>query len=129
MPQLTAVVLKDAANVAQTYGPRDVTSGVATLAFSTGVPVGERKLTISGNQTTTGRRKITMKMAIPITQDVAVGGVSKPTVVRTSYFESTITFDPTSTTDERTNVLAILRSLFADTTLVQPTVVALESVY
>lgn len=129
MTQLAPIVLKDMANADVTFTPRDIAGGVATLVNSAGVPIGEKKVSLSVSQTASGRRKINIKLVIPEVQDVTVGGVSKPTVVRTAYLDTSITFEGTSNTDERTDALAHLKSLLAETTLIGPAIVALSAPY
>lgn len=116
MPQLTSLVLKDGAATPanHTFAPRDIVSGVATVIESTGVPVGDRRLSFALNRTQNGRVKVTMKMAIPVMQDQVVNGVSKPTVVRVAYSDITFSFDQTSSTQERKDVLALMASALGD---------------
>ena len=129
MPQLIAMVLKDHADADHSFAPKGIPNGVATLAESTGVPIGDRRLTISSSETASGRRKITMKLVLPVVQDVVVTGVSKPQVVRTSYVDIAFAFDGTSNTVERQDVLAYAKSLLSNTTLVDSVVEDLETLY
>lgn len=129
MTQLTTVVLKDAAAADHSFIPRDISGGVATLVNSTGVPIGERTVSVSNTKTSTNRRKATMKLVVPIVQDVVVAGVSKPTVVRTAYADLTFTFDGTSNHDERADALAYLVSALADTSVFKPAIVDLSAPY
>jgi hypothetical protein len=114
MPNLSAAVLKDSANADHTFTPNDIQGGVATLVESTGVPIGDKRLTISRNQTAQGRRKVTMKLAIPKIEDAVVNGVSRPGVTRAAYADITMTFDPASTSVERRDVLAFVRTLMGN---------------
>ncbi len=111
MPQMNPVVLKDYASAAHTFVPAGQPGGVATFIESTGVPIGNRKLTISRSSTTTGREKAVLKLALPIVQDVVVNGISRPTVVRTGYADITFTFDGTSNTNERKDALGYVWDL------------------
>lgn len=129
MPQLIGIVLKDHADADHTFAPKGIPNGVATLAQSTGVPIGDRRLTISSTETASGRRKIAMKLVIPVVQDVEVSGISKPTVVRTSYVDISFAFDGTSNTAERQDVLAYAKSLLSNTTLIDSVVEDLETLY
>lgn len=115
MPQLTTVVLKDNANADHTFTPNNVQGGVATLVESTGVPIGDKRITIGQNQTAQGRRKVTVKIAIPAIQDAVVNGVTRPTVVRAAYADLTFSFDGSSSTSERKDALAYIKSLMANT--------------
>jgi hypothetical protein len=114
MPQLTNAVLKDSANVDHTFTPENISSGVASLVESTGVPLGNKRITIGQNQTPQGRRKVTVKFTIPVVQDAVVSGVTRPTVVRTAYADITLSFDGSSNTLERKDVLSYIASLMAN---------------
>lgn len=116
MPQLTSLVLKDGAATPanHTFAPRDITGGVATLIESTGVPIGDKRLSIALNRTQNGRQKVTMKLAVPVVQDQVISGISRPTAVRVAYADVTFSFDQTSGTQERKDVLAYAASLFSN---------------
>lgn len=129
MPQLNTIVLKNDAAVDQTFTPLGISSGVATLRQTTGVPIGDKTVTVSSNTTATGKRKVTIKMVVPIVQDVAVSGVSKPTVVRTSYVDLQFTFDQTSNNGERYDVLALLKTLLAEQTQMKYVIAELATLY
>lgn len=111
MPQLSAMVLKDHANADHTFAPKDITGGVATLVESTGVPIGERRLSISTTRTAQGRVKCQIKLVLPVVQDVVVAGISQPTVVRTAYADLSFSFDGRSNPTERKDALAYVESL------------------
>lgn len=128
MPQLAPVVLKDAADADQTFNPKGIVSGVATLVRSNGVPVSDHKLTLSHSRTQTGREKIAIKLMIPVVQDMVVNGVSKPTAVRASFADITFTFDGTSNATERDNLLSHVKSLLG-TTFCESVVIQLEDIY
>lgn len=118
MPQLAALVLKDKSQDSFTFSPEGIKDGVATLVNSTGVPIGEQKLTVAASRTTTGRRKVSMRIAIPVVQDVVVAGISKPTVVRTAYADCVFTFDSTSNEVERGDIRALMADLLTGATAV-----------
>lgn len=111
MPQLATAVLKDSANADHTFTPDGIQGNVATLVESTGVPIGNKSISISVNKTTNGRRKVIVKAQFPVVQDAVVSGVSRPTVVRTGYADITMSFDATSSTAERKDVIAYIKSL------------------
>jgi len=132
MPQLQNLVLTDraATPVDHTFVPRDIVAGLGTVVESTGVPIGENRVQVALNRTTTGRYKAVIKMAFPIVQDQTVNGVTTPVVVRTGYADVTFTFDSTSTQDERNNIAGMLASgLMTSKTLINDTVVKLQGVY
>jgi hypothetical protein len=128
MPQLTSIVLKDNADADHTFTPNNVQGGVATLVESTGVPLGDKRITVAQNQTAQGRRKVTLKLAIPVLQDAVVNGVTRPTVVRVAYCDMTLSFDGSSSTSERKDVLAYAESLLG-TTLIQNAAGDLQGIY
>jgi hypothetical protein len=122
MPQLASLVLKDHAGTDHTFIPKGIDGGVATTVLSTGVPIGEKIASFSVSKSATGKRKCLLKMALPVVQDVVVSGISKPTVVRTSYAEISFNFDPTSNTAERQDALAYAISFLKDTGQIAPLV-------
>jgi hypothetical protein len=128
MPQLNAIVLSDGTDN-HTFSPRGVdNSGVATLVKSSGVPVADERLTIARSRTSAGREKVTVKMTIPVVQDVVVAGVSRPTVVRAAYADLTFSFDGTSSTEERSDIRTLLADLLVDAAF-EPVVDELETLY
>jgi hypothetical protein len=132
MPQFAPTVLKDRASprADHTFKPRDVTNGIATFVESTGVPIGERRLTYSRNRTAQGREKVSIKLAMPVVQNAVVGGVSKPTVVRTAYAELNFSFDGSSTQEERDEVVSFIHDLTDwDHVVTQGVAVLLEGIY
>jgi len=110
MPQLAPVVLKDSLNVDHTFNPRGIVGGVATLAESSGVPIGNQQLTVSHTVTAAGRHKAVLKASFPVVQNVEVSGVTRPTVVRTAYLEVSLNVDAGSSTQERADALALVRN-------------------
>lgn len=133
MPQLQNLVVTDRATptpVDHTLVPRDIsTNGVGTVVENTSVPIGQLTMDVSMRKTgPTFRGRLTMKQ--PIIQDVTVGGVTKPTVVRQSYFAADFIFDETSTEQERTNLVGMVASaLGTSKVLVNDTIVKLQGVY
>lgn len=111
MPQLATAVLKDSANADHNFTPNGIPGGVASLVESTGVPIGNKSLTIALNKTSAGRYKATVKFILPVVQDAVVSGVSRPTVVRAAYADLTFSFDGTSSPLERKDAIAYLKSL------------------
>lgn len=132
MPQLQNLVVTDraATPVNHTYVPRDIVSGVGTVVESTGVPIGENRLSIALGRTAQGRQKPVLKGVFPIVQTQTINGIATPVVVRTAYAEVTFSFDSTSTEQERKDVVGMIASaLDASKTLVNDTVVKLQGVY
>lgn len=65
MPTLSNLVLKDSALVDHTFVPRDIRDGTGLLVESTGVPVGEKRITVSGKKSAR-RFKPEISIAIPV---------------------------------------------------------------
>lgn len=132
MPQLTSLVLKDGAAtpVDHTFEPREVSQGIATLVESNGIPIGDRKITLSVSRTAQGRVKATMKLVIPVVTDQTLNGVTRPTVVRTAYADVTFSYDGSSNTQERKDIIAYVRNaLAANQTMVSDSFVNLNGIY
>lgn len=116
MPQLAPIVLQDGASTPanHTFAPRDIVGGISTLVESTGVPVGDRRCSIGLTTTSTGRQKVTVKITVPVVQDVVTNGVTRPTIVRAAYADLTLSFDGTSNTQERKDMVAYVKSLMGN---------------
>jgi len=133
MPQLQNLSVTDRTSptpVEHIFVPRDIVNGVATLVESTGVPIGNKLYSISLRQTPDGRYKATLKLTVPILATQVVNGVSTPVVARTSRVTATFDFDPTSSTQERNDVVGMFRtSLDSADVLTQGVLVDLQGVY
>nr|UUW21334.1 MAG: coat protein [Sanya fiers-like virus 27] len=132
MPQLANLVLTDRAStpVNHTFTPKDIVSGVATVEESTGVPIGNNKVTLSLSRNGSGRFKATIKGTFPIVQTQTINGVSSPVVVRTATAELNFYFAETSTEQERKDVVGMMYSaLDPSKTLVNDVVTKLQNVY
>lgn len=132
MPQLQSLVLTDrtpTTAVDHTFAPRDIKSGVGAVVESTGVPIGDKRFTVSLRQVN-NRYKAQMQLAVPVVQTQTINGIDTPAVVRTAYADLTFTFDATSTEQERNDIVGMLASaLGTSKTLVNDTVVKLQGVY
>jgi hypothetical protein len=133
LAQLQNLVLKDRAStpVSHTFVPRDISKdGVATVVESTGTPIGNSTYSVSTRQTAAGRYKVTLKLSRPVVQTQTINGVSTPLVVRTNRASIEFDLDPTSSTQERTDLEGMLAdSLSTAQALVFGSVVNLEGVY
>lgn len=133
MSELNNVVINDGAAtpVAHTFKPRNVAGGIATLVENnTGVPLADKRLTLSIQRTASSRVKPTLKLQLPVVQDATVNGVTKPTVVRVAYCDLAFNFDPSSSTQERKDMVAFVRNLLADDqTMAHATFVDLEDIW
>lgn len=132
MPQLQNLVLTDraATPVNHTFKPQKIEGGVAVVAESTGIPIGDNTVSLSTNRTASGRRKIVIKTKFPSVQNSTVDGITKPVIVRTNYADITFNFDETSTEAERNDIVGMVSSLLIPTkVLINDTVIKLEGVY
>lgn len=131
MPQLQNVVLTDRKStpVDHEFTPLDISGGVGTVVESSGIPVGQNRLTIS-QRVSNGRYRPSLRLQLPVVQNQTINGVSTPVVVRTAYVEVNFTFDQTSSIDERKDAVGMIASaLQSDKTLINDTVVNLQGVY
>lgn len=133
MPQLSNLILTDRAGtpVNHTFVPEgiDPKTGVASVVKSNGVPVGDKRFTISIRKTAE-RRKSHLRLLLPVVADQTVNGISTPVVVRTAYADVEFNFDVKSTEQERKDCVGMLMSaLDSAKVLVNDTVVKLETVY
>lgn len=103
MPQMVPAVLKDTLdeNIDHTFKPQGEKDGIVTLVENTGIPMGNRRITLGRTVTAQGRHKTTLKFVYPVIQNATVNGVSVPTVVRTAYCNVEISVDGSSSAAER----------------------------
>lgn len=133
MPQLQSIVLTDRAGtpVDHTFAPVgiDPKTGVAEVAESSGVAIGDKRLTISTRKTRE-RRRVSMRLVLPVVATETINGIEYPKIVRTNYANLDFNFDAASSTQERDDTVGMLASSLATTkTLVDGTVVNLEGIY
>lgn len=131
MPQLTPVVLTDrqATPVSHTFTPSDKKGNVGILVNNTGTPIGNERLGISLSNTNS-RYKAVLKLSCPVVVSEIINGVTVPTVSRTSYAEVHFSFPPTSTLQERKDVVGMIYSaLGSSQTMLNKVFTELESVY
>lgn len=132
MPSLQNTVLTDraATPVNHTFVPRDIVNNVGTVVNSTGIPLADKRLTVSLNKTAQGNYKTRLQMAIPVVMDQTINGMTQPTVVRTAYADLLFTFSSTSTEQERKDIVGMLQSALAPSNvLINDTAVKLQGVY
>ncbi len=133
MPQLQNLILTDRTPVTpvnHTFTPRDVVANVGTVEESTGVRVGDKTFSVSIRKTANGKSRATIKMAVPVVVNETINGVVVPVVARTAYVDTTFTFDPTSSTQERKDVVGMYQSAFDPTKLlVNDCIVNLQGIY
>jgi hypothetical protein len=131
MPVLQSTVLADREStpVNHTFVPRDLKDGKGTVVNSTGVPIGDERLSVSMKEATT-RYQGEVKLVLPVTQVETVNGIDRPTVIRTNYVTLTCSFDKSSTMQERNNAIGMMAAaLGTGKALINDALVKLESVY
>lgn len=132
MPQLQTLVLTDraATPVDHTFIPEQIVQGVGAVVESSGVPIGNSRVSVSTVRTQTGRYKSTVKYSFPKVQTETINGVDNPKVVRTAYADLTFTFEASSTEQERKDAVGmVMSSLDASKVLINDSVVKLQAVY
>ena len=133
MPQLQNTVLTDRATptpVDHTFIPRDIRADVGTVIETSGVPVGDSRMSVSLRKLPSGKYKAELKLAVPVVVNETINGVTVPKVARTAFADVTFTFDQLSSEAERNNLVGMLASaLGTGKTLVNDTVVKLQGVY
>lgn len=132
MPQLQSLTIEDGETtpVSHTFVPENIdNNGVARLKESDGTPIGDNVVTISLRKADS-KYKGRMVLVMPEVVTETINGVSVPRVARTAFADLSLTFDQTSTVQERTNVLRLLAdALGSGATLVDSTFINLEGIY
>lgn len=131
MPAITNLILTDRATtpVNHTFTPDGLPNGIATFVESNGVKVGDRKFSI-GHKDTSARRRVSLRLVVPVVATQTINGIDSPLVDRTAYANVDFNFDVRSTTQERKDVVGMIyTALSSSLTLVDKAVVDLEKVY
>ena len=112
MPAFTSLTLNGLSGDDHVFVPLGMDAkGVSTFVNKGTSPVADEKLTISVIQSTNGgKNKTELRFLLPKVQDVTVGGVIKPTVVRSGVLTLTISTDATAPQTERDELVLLLRS-------------------
>lgn len=127
--QNTALADRETTPVTHTFVPRDLKDGKGVVVNSTGVPLGEERLSVSMKEATT-RYQGEVKLVLPVTQVETINGIDRPTVVRTNYVTLTVSWDKSSTQQERNNAIGLMAAALAPAkVLINDALVKLESVY
>lgn len=132
MPQLQNLVLTDRATTPAnlTFVPRDIVSNVGTVEHTTGVKIGGATYSIATRRTPNGKYKVTVKFVVPVVVEEQINGVNVPVVARTSYVDTTFTFDASSSEQERDDVVGMYASSFDPSkVLVNDAIVKLQGIY
>lgn len=113
MPARTRIDLVDRESTPNTisYAPNsEDANGVVTFINSTGIPIGDNKLTVSTKRSG-GKTKVRFVLTVPTVVQETVNGVSRSKVDRTDYATIEFTFDNRSTVQDRANMVGQAFSL------------------
>lgn len=132
MPAHASFTVNDRATtpVAHTFTPVNIDpNGVASWKEALGVPVGEKIVTLS-NKFSNGKYRVKLLFKYPIVQTQVINGVSTPVVVRTAYAELNLTFESTSSLQERQDTVGLIyNSMVASQTMMDGVLTALGNIY
>lgn len=132
MPALQSVILTDRTPVTpvnHTFVPRDSKDGVGLVVTDTGTPIGEKRLTVSMKPTGT-RYKGEVRLTLPVVVNETINGIVVPKVARIGYVNLSVSFDETSTKQERDDAIGMMASALGTAkVLVNDSQVKLEAVY
>lgn len=131
MPQLTPVIVTDGEDtpVSHTFIPSSQENGKAVFLKSSGVPVGDQKLTVSLSKSAE-RAKSELVFALPVLVTETINGVDRPKVERTAYAQVKFNFDKHSTAQERENAVEMMAdALASDQTFLREILVDLQGMY
>lgn len=107
----------------------DDANGVHVFSEKTGVPIGNPRFTASLRQSG-GKYRSQLKLAVPVVQTQTINGVTSPVVVRTAYVDATITFEATSTDQERQDAVGLFASsLTSAQTMINDMIVNLVDIW
>ena len=133
MPALTTTVLKDRTTptpVDHTFTPESIKDGVGQVIETSGVPIGNSRLSVSSRKLSTGKYKSEVRLAVPVVSSETINGITSPKILRTAFVSAQFTFDETSSEAERNNIVGMFAdALSPSKTLVNDTVVKLQGVY
>lgn len=118
MPAIAAITLDGNAGVDHVFAPKtsDMSKSLVQWNKAGSAPVGDERLTFSVSKSSSGAQKVTIKLVLPKTQDVEIGGVTRPSVVRTAYVTLEFTSSDSAPIDDRYEMLELVRSIVNNTT-------------
>lgn len=133
MPQLQTLTVNDraATPVAHTFTPnqKDLATGVTRLVETGSVPIGGRSFTISLRQTGTKYRG-RLVLTNPVVVNETINGVIVPKVARTAYATLDLSFDSTSSAQERKDTIGMIAdALSATKVMTMSSFVDLEGIW
>lgn len=116
MPARSPIVINDGETtpVAHTFNPgAEGPNGFSQFRESTGVPTADAFLSLQRWQQT-NKHKLRFRMSLPVVQTETINGISRPSTLRTSYFDGVYTFADGSETQERDNLITLIGNLHAN---------------
>lgn len=126
------LVVNDRAStpVAHTFTPAgDDANGVHIFLERNGVPAADGRFTAS-IRSSNGKWRPTLRMQIPVVQTQDVSGILTPVVVRTAFAELNLTFDATSSLQERKDLIGMFaNALAASQTMIDDMITGLNDIY
>lgn len=131
MPSFDTITVLDGEStpVSHEFKPRGKDAqGVTRYNESDGVPIGDNQLSVS-LRNSAGKYRAKFVLAIPVTVDETINGVSVPKVTRTAYCNVEFNFSEASTTQERTNIVRMASNLLAGEATSDAVLIDLEDVY
>lgn len=104
-------------------------NGVHIFVERTGVPAADRRVTIN-QRFSGGKYRPSIKFQLPVVQTQTINGISTPVTVRTAVVELNLTFDATSTDQERKDAIGFIANiLLPSQTMVNDTIVNLADIW
>lgn len=117
MPAMIALTLNGLSGADHVFAPFGIDAkGVASFKVPGSSPLADETMTIGVNRAPNGGKiKTEIRLSLPKVQDVDVGGVTKPVVVRTTNASLVITTDPGAPHTERDEIVLLLASMLNNT--------------
>lgn len=129
MPSFANVVIADSVPTNHTFKPHSIdTNGVARLVESDGTPIGDNVLTVAARKTL-NKYKCRLVLQMPKTVTETINGVTRETVENVAFGDVNLTFDQSSTPEERKNLIRLLSNALAGDTMIDGVLVDLEGVW
>lgn len=117
MPAMSNLTLNGLSGADHVFAPFGIDpKGVATFVVPGTSPLADEKLSIGVTRAPNGGKiKTEIRMSLPKVQDVEVGGVTRPVVVRTGNVLLTISTDPGAPHTDRDELVLLLASMLNNT--------------
>jgi len=115
MPAMIPVVIEDraATPLAHTFAPRSIKNDVAEFVNTTGVPLGNERLTLSIKKAGS-YYKGEARLLLPVLATETINGVARPSVLRTAVCTFSCSFHETSSRQERDDAIGMMYKLLVD---------------